>query len=52
MECTWSPYSHLLLQLIEDVAVKVRQYVQTHGDVVTAVAAAANSDDDDDDDDD
>ena len=55
-ERTWEP----LLQLVEDVAVKVRQYVevqddatltQAHDDVVAAVAAAANDDDDDDGDD-
>ena len=55
-ERTWEP----LLQLVEDVAVKVRKYVeaqdddiltQAHDDVVTAVAAAANDDDDDDGDD-
>ena len=55
-ERTWEP----LLQLVEDVAVKVRKYVeaqdddiltQTHDDVVAAVAAAANNDDDEDGDD-
>ena len=55
-ERTWEP----LLQLVEDVAVKVRKYVeaqdddiltQAHDDVVAAVAAAANDDDDDDGDD-
>ena len=55
-ERTWEP----LLQLVEDVAVKVRKYVeaqdddiltQTHDDVVTAVITAANDDDDDNDDD-
>ena len=54
-ERTWEP----LLQLVEDVAVKVRKYVeaqdndaltQAHDDVVAAVAAAAKDDDDDDDD--
>ena len=54
-ERTWEP----LLQLVEDVAVKVRQYVeaqddatltQAHEDVVAAVAAAANDDNDDGDD--
>ena len=55
-ERTWEP----LLQLVEDVAVKVRKHVeaqdddvltQAHDDVVAAVAAAANDDDDDDGDD-
>ena len=49
-----------MMQLVEDVAVKVRKHVesqdndvltQAHDDVVAAVAAAAKDDDDDDGDD-
>ena len=54
-ERTWEP----LLQLVEDVAVKIRKYVeaqddpalsQAHADVVAAIAATNNDDESDDDD--